>query len=110
MQRSAKIKRELIDVSQGTPLFVRLLICSMAVIVFTFLLCTCTYKDTISPLPISLLSPCGGHVISGYTDKTSYLPGEEVRVFIQSTSTFQCGLRIYDINGDLKFSFDASLV
>jgi hypothetical protein len=61
------------------------------------------------PFPPVPLRACGSNVIEGYTDKTSYFPGDEVGVFLQSNSSLQCGLGFYDISGSLVFSANVPL-
>ncbi len=46
---------------------------------------------------------CGSNLVSGYTDKTSYFPGDEIEVFLQSTTGLECGLGFFDINGSQVF-------
>ncbi|HLZ17131.1 MAG TPA: N,N-dimethylformamidase beta subunit family domain-containing protein [Cyclobacteriaceae bacterium] len=55
------------------------------------------------------LNPCVNNVLSGYTDKVSYFPGDEVQVFLQSNSTLVCGLGFYNIRGQLMFKSNISL-
>jgi hypothetical protein len=79
-----------------------LLLFRLAVILFLY---SCEYKDTaIPPLPA-----CGDHVITGYTDKVSYFPGEAVDVFLQSSDSLDCGLGFYDIHGQLAFHTKVSV-
>jgi len=60
------------------------------------------------PVPVP---ECGKLVVSGYTNKVSYFPGEVVEVFLQSDSfqSFDCGLGFYDISGKLAFRSTVSL-
>lgn len=81
----------------------RLAICALA-----FSLYACQQQDSVVPSKPPLPA-CGKAVVLGYTDKTSYLPGEVASVFIQSTSSMQCGLGFYDTNGTLIFTFDVSV-
>ncbi len=68
-----------------------------------------------SPIPSSTtsspLSECGSFVVTGYTDKISYFPGEVVEVFLESqtTNSFDCGLGFYNINGNLAFRSNVML-
>jgi len=63
-----------------------------------------------APLPsVALLPECGGEVITGYTNKISYFPGEEVEVFIRSDNYHDCGLGLYNINGELVFRSKVAL-
>ena len=55
-------------------------------------------------------NPCAPSFSYGYTDKTSYLPGDKMKVFLQSTQNIEiCRLDIYTINGTLAFSVSSSL-
>jgi hypothetical protein len=68
---------------------------------------SCEYKDTtIHPAP---LPECGDSIITGYTNKVSYFPGEVVDVFLQSSVRLDCGLGFYDVNGQLAFRSKASV-
>jgi len=71
---------------------------------------SCEYKDTVvaPPSPVVLLPDCERSIITGYTNKISYFPGEEVELFLQSDKHFNCGLGIYTINGELIFRSEAS--
>jgi hypothetical protein len=58
-------------------------------------------------LPGTLCSPSFSY---GYTDKISYLPGDKMRVFMQTTQPVEiCRLDIYTVNGTLAFSVSSSL-
>lgn len=57
----------------------------------------------------TLLPACGIAVVSGYTDKTSYFPGDVVEVFLQSNTTLDCGLGFYDQKGQFVFGSNVSL-
>src|SRR5882757_1035627 len=72
---------------------------------------SCENKDvTIAPSsPAALLPECGDEVITGYTNKVSYFPGEEIEVFLQSDKYRDCGLGLYNINGELVFRSKAAL-
>ena len=73
---------------------------------------SCEYKDsTVVPPPpprVALLPECGEAIATGYTNKLSYFPGEEVEVFLQSDNNRNCGLGLYNINGELVFRSEAS--
>ena len=58
-----------------------------------------------TPPPSPPLPECGNLVITGYTNKVSYFPGEELEFFLQSETahSFDCGLGFYDVNGNLIF-------
>jgi len=66
---------------------------------------SCGNKDTVIPpsSPAALLPECGDEVITGYTNKVSYFPGEEVEVFLRSKDYHDCGLGLYNIDGELVF-------
>jgi len=57
-----------------------------------------------SPAP-----PCLVKILSGYTDKVSYMPGDEMLVFLQSNSKIKCGVSIYDGSGKFIARYDANL-
>jgi hypothetical protein len=59
------------------------------------------------PLPTNLCAPSFSY---GYTDRTSYLPGEKVNAFLQSKENIAlCRLDIYTINGAIAFSVPSPL-
>lgn len=68
---------------------------------------SCRDNDT-KPVPVPLPA-CDKAVLSGYTDKTSYFPGEEVQVYLQSASPFNCALNLFNISGSSVFSSNVSL-
>jgi len=70
------------------------------------LLSSCKNHETIAPSP---LPACGQAVLSGYTNNTSYFPGDEMAVYLQSTKSLSCGLNIYDINGRVAFTSNTTL-
>ncbi|MGC4020804.1 MAG: hypothetical protein QM734_02095 [Cyclobacteriaceae bacterium] len=80
------------------------------ILAFAVLLITsaCNKDVNVAPTPPKLPA-CGQNVISGYTDKTSYFPGEEVEVFLQSKTSLSCGLGLYSISGQLVFTSDVLL-
>jgi len=69
---------------------------------------SCAYNDSLT-IPAIPLPACGTKMIEGYTDKTSYLPGDWVEVFLQSNSSVQCGLDFYDVGGSLAFAANVQL-
>jgi len=69
----------------------------------------CQQNDLLAPPPKPVLPVCSNNVVQGYTDKTSYWPGEVASVFLQSSTNIQCGLGFYDPKGKLIFSADVSL-
>src|SRR5260221_13826777 len=69
----------------------------------------CQQNDLLAPPPKPVLPVCSNNVVQGYTDKSSYWPGEVASVFLQSTTNIQCGLGFYDTKGKLIFSADVSL-
>ncbi|HEV8513993.1 MAG TPA: N,N-dimethylformamidase beta subunit family domain-containing protein [Cyclobacteriaceae bacterium] len=71
---------------------------------------SCEYKDTAvaPPSPVALLPECEDAIITGYTNKISYFPGEEAEVFLQSAKHINCGLGLYNINGELVFRAKAT--
>src|SRR5690349_13243299 len=53
---------------------------------------------------------CAGHIQDGYTDKVSYLPGELMKVYLNSNNPLElCRLTIYNIEGDSIFSIGSLL-
>jgi hypothetical protein len=66
------------------------------------------YKDSHEKATVAFPS-CSKNVVEGYTDKTSYFPGEVANVYIQAYQTFQCGLGFYDPSGKLIFSSDVEI-
>ncbi|MBS1505850.1 MAG: hypothetical protein JSS79_04305 [Bacteroidetes bacterium] len=77
-------------------------------IILIVVLQSCRDNETTKPLPVPLPA-CDKAVLSGYTDKTSYFPGEEVQVYLQSASPFNCALGFFNIKGSLVFSLDVNL-
>jgi hypothetical protein len=91
------------------------------VILALLILQACTYNElptdppthpagqpTLEPLPTNL---CSGTIVEGYTNKTSYTPGEEMKIFLQSKSAIGlCKLDIYGENGKVAFSVKAFLI
>ncbi len=63
----------------------------------------------VTPPVVPTLSPCGSAVSYGYTDKVSYFPGDDIEVFLQSSTTLNCGLDFYDIKGSVAFSSNVPL-
>jgi hypothetical protein len=60
-----------------------------------------------TPLPTNL---CASSFSLGYTDKTSYLPGDKINAFLQSKENISlCRLDIYTIDGLLAFSVASPL-
>jgi hypothetical protein len=80
----------------------------VVVIVVVIILQSCTNNDQTKPVPVPL-SPCGTSVLAGYTDKTSYFPGDEIEVYLQSASSLSCALNFYDLKGTLVFSSNVNL-
>ena len=80
----------------------------LAQVVVAFALFACQTEDEFKPKKPPLPS-CSKVFIDGYTDKTSYVPGDVVNVYIESMSFLECGLNVYDVRGRLAFISDASL-
>ena len=54
------------------------------------------------PLPTTL---CSSFILSGYSDKVSYHPGEKIRLFFESSQPVElCRLTIFSVTGDPVFS------
>ncbi len=81
--------------------------CLVAVLL-AFGLYGCQQNDLVAP-PKPPLPACSKCVVQGYTDKSSYLPGDMANVFLHSQTDLQCGLGFYDQKGKLIFSADISL-
>jgi hypothetical protein len=79
------------------------------VVLLIVVLQSCRDNDKVAPVPVSL-SPCESAVIAGYTDKTSYFPGDEIEVFLHASSRIDCGLRFYSAKGSPVFSSNVSLL
>jgi hypothetical protein len=52
---------------------------------------------------------CSGIVSAGYTNRTSYLPGEDMLVYLDANSSAICSLGIYDVHGKLVFKINANV-
>lgn len=61
-------------------------------------------KPVKPPLPA-----CNKVFLDGYTNQTSYQPGDVANVYIESLSFLECGLSVYDAQGALAFASDVSL-
>lgn len=60
-----------------------------------------------APLPTT---PCATGLVDGYTDKTSYFPGEEMFIFLKgNTSEPSCRLNIYSVDGELALPIPSSI-
>lgn len=87
------------------------------VVLLTFLvfLQSCTNQKAENPIPMRPTMPlptlsCGPSLLYGYTDKTSYLPGEKVNAFLQSKETISlCRLDVYALDGKVAFSVSSPL-
>lgn len=77
-------------------------------LVAAVVLFACQVEDEVKPKKPPLPG-CNKVFIDGYTDKTSYLPGEVADVYIESVSFLECGLNVYDVTGRLAFISDVSL-
>lgn len=73
-----------------------------------FVIYSCSQKESI-PLVVPALTPCSKNVVAGYTNKTSYFPGDIAEVYIQAVDTFQCALGIYDQSGKQAFSSNVEI-
>jgi hypothetical protein len=63
--------------------------------------------------PIEMLpkNPCSDLVVDGYTDKTSYYPGDKIKVFLSfKPGELMCRLDIYTSTGSIAFSVPASVL
>lgn len=76
-------------------------------VIVIIILQSCRENDS-KPVPIPLPA-CDNAVLSGYTDKTSYFPGDNVEVFLQSAGPVSCALNFYTIKGSLAFSSNVDL-
>ncbi len=90
----------------------RIQFCSAVVCSALLFLASCTKQTAEDPAPTPQLPTnlCASSFSYGYTDKTSYLPGGKMNVFIQSTENISlCRLNIYTIDGRLAFSVASPL-
>ena len=80
----------------------------LTLIALALFLYSCTNNDLGTRISIPL-TPCASNVLTGYTDKMSYFPGDKVEVFLQSDNSFECDLGVYDVQGNLIFKGGISL-
>lgn len=75
------------------------------------LLSLCTKDTIIPPVPIPVpKGPCAPKVVSGFTDRTSYFPGDSIAVFLQANQADSlCLLDVYDVNGAVAYSIPSTL-
>ncbi|HTH58192.1 MAG TPA: N,N-dimethylformamidase beta subunit family domain-containing protein [Cyclobacteriaceae bacterium] len=83
---------------------------------FLWLLVGCDYKDVAVNIPVPYpqasipQAACMGHIRDGYSDKVSYLPGERIKIYLNSEHPLDiCRLTFYNYHGDSIFSI-ASLL
>jgi hypothetical protein len=95
---------------------VRLLLLQVFLCFCPCLLNSCNYDDIYNngiPLPYPQLIPtiaCAGHIRNGYTDKVSYLPGERIKIYLNSDDPINvCRLTFYDYRCDSIFSVASTL-
>ena len=83
-----------------------------------FALSGCISEDIIEPqqaqppqIPPTIPVPsCSTFVISGYTDRISYYPGEKIQVFVESNQSIAlCELTIFTVTGDSIFSVQSAV-
>lgn len=91
------------------------------VLLFALVLAGCLSEDLTEPEPVPLEPDpvpvpalpslvCAPFIQTGYTDKISYSPGENVEVFFDSKeSASLCTMTIYSINGDSVLSLGSSV-
>lgn len=94
-----------------------------SLLVLFFLLTACLSEDPVEPEPPKTPEPetpqppppsatalCAPYIISGYTEKTSYYPGEKMQVFLESAQpTPLCQLTLYTVTGDSVLSVASTL-
>ena len=80
----------------------------LAQFAIAFALFACQTENEVKPIKPPLPS-CSKVFLDGYTNQTSYLPGDVANVYIESLSTLECGLSIYDAKGTLAFVSDVNL-
>lgn len=69
-------------------------------------------KEAENPIPITTLPStlCHPFISFGYTEKTSYFPGDKMKAYIQSLKNVDlCRLDVYTINNEIAFSVASDL-
>jgi hypothetical protein len=62
------------------------------------------------PKPPVPLQRCSGYIAEGYCNKTSFVTGEKIQLFINASSNIRlCSLSILNVDGQSVFSIPASL-
>lgn len=78
------------------------LLCGKVVFIFVLISLSCDLKEQAS---VPLYADCKPIFVDGYTDKASYLPGEEVEAFLNFKSNLApCQLTISKIDGTQEFT------
>jgi hypothetical protein len=63
-----------------------------------------------APLGVLPKTLCANNFADGYTDKISYKPGEEIKLYLNGEQAIEnCRLDVYSMNGTLAFSIPSSL-
>ena len=60
------------------------LLCGKGVIIFVLIILSCDFKEQPS---VPVYDDCNPIFVNGYTDKASYLPGEELEAFLNFKSS-----------------------
>lgn len=80
------------------------------VLLLCFSLAGCFYDEAVEPIPSPFDPPlpailCNSFILSGYSDKVSYHPGEKVKLFFESRQPVElCRLTIFDLAGEPVYS------
>src|SRR6478609_4525794 len=76
-----------------------------AIMFVFFVLISCRKENEIPVKPTAVYKSCTAILINGYTEKTSYFPGEKIIAMLNfSTSDAPCNLNINNIDGTLAFT------
>src|SRR5271170_2846456 len=62
-----------------------------------------------SQIFVGTSSPCSKNILTGYTNRTSYLPGDNMLVYLDASTSLNCDLGIYNTFGALLFQAKAIL-
>jgi hypothetical protein len=84
-------------------------------LVLILFVAACSSEELAEPAPVEPVPDlpeliCAPFIKSGYTDKVSYLPGENIKAFFDSKeSTSLCLVTIFNVNGDSVLSVGSQL-
>jgi hypothetical protein len=60
-------------------------------------------------LTSAIVQLCGEDVLMGYTEQSSYFPGDYILVYLDASSRQDCALGIYDVFGKLVFQTNVTI-